>query len=419
MFLTGGDGINLDGGQLFSTRVENVGSLPTTTFGVGQQVFYNNAPYWKTASGWVSVPPAPYKTLYVDLGYPNVYPYFSSIANAQNYARTNLSGYYVCFEIYNCNPEDITFTSTDNYIFSLKYNVASADYAKGTLTVSATYTYPFAITGNATLTNLYVSGGSSSYTSVVNVRKVTGNATFKANYKADVYITEANTIILSTTADTQAANGFSIDGMYCATMEINGGGTSFNNAMCRTTIGFNYINYLDFSCILGGEFNFTTRVIDTASITCGDTTINRHTYIFFNGTRITRQTTVAGHGGTSTQYYLYIYFRGCQLCSGSVDRTGTSLDYSLGIWSHLYAKVFLENCTVDSRYTSQYGIKFLSSGTTSVLNMAFTKVISTAASIYNPGANAMTVVAQYSTCRQTIGSNITITGTLTQNAAFF
>lgn len=81
-------------------------------------------------------------------------------------------------------PEDITFTSTDNYILSLKYNVASADYAKGSLTIGATYPYPFAITGNATLTNLYVSGGNSSYTSVVNVRKVTGNATFKVNYKA-------------------------------------------------------------------------------------------------------------------------------------------------------------------------------------------------------------------------------------------
>ena len=419
MFLTGGNGLNLDGGQLFSTRVENVGALPTSTFGVGQQVFYNNAPYWKTASGWVSVPPAPYKTLYVDLGYPNVYPYFSSIANAQTYARTNFSGHYVCFEIYNCNSEDITFTSTDNYIFSLKYNVATADYAKGTLTVSSTYIYPFAITGNATLTNLYVSGGSASYMSVVNVRKVTGNTTFKVNYKADVYISEANAITLSTTNDTQAANGFSIDGMHCATMEITGGGTSFNNATCRTTIGFNYINYLNFNCILGGEFNFTTRVIDTASIACGDVVISRHTYVYFYGTRVTRQTVVSGHSDASTQYYLYIYFRGCQLCSGSVSRSGASLDHSIGIWSHLYAKVFLENCAIDSSYTSQYGVKFLAVNTNSTLFMAFTKVISTAASIYNPGTNVMTVVAQYSTCRQAIGSNITITGTLTQNTAFF
>lgn len=419
MFLTGGSGLNLDGGQLFSTRVENVDALPTSTFGVGQQVFYNNAPYWKTASGWVSVPPAPYKTLYVDLGYPNAYPYFSSITNAQTYARTNLSGYYVCFEIYNCNSEDITFTSTDNYIFSLKYNVATADYAKGTLTVSSTYIYPFAITGNATLTNLYISGGSASYMSVVNVRKVTGNTTFKVNYRADVYISEANVITLSTTSDTQAANGFSIDGMYCAKMEINGGGTSFNNATCRTTIGFNYINYLDFNCILGGEFNFTTRVIDTASVVCGDAVISRHTYVYFYGTRVTRQTTVSGHGYAITQYYLYIYFRGCQLCSGSVNRSGASLDHSLGIGSNLYAKVFLENCAIDSSYTSQYGVKFLSASTNSALIMSFTKVISTAASIYNPGTTAMTVVAQYSTCRQAIGSYITVTGTLTQNTAFF
>ena len=419
MLLTGGNGLNLDGGQLFSTRVENVDALPTSTFGVGQQVFYNNAPYWKTASGWVSVPPAPYKTLYVDLGYPNVYPYFSSIANAQSYARTNLSGHYVCFEIYNCNSEDITFTSTDNYVFSLKYHVATPDYAKGTLTVSATYIYPFAITGNATLTNLYVSGGSTTYMSVVHICNVTGNATFKVNYKADVYISEANAIVLSTTSDTQNAYGFSIDGMYCATMEITGGGTSFNNATCRTTIGFNYINYLNFNCVLGGEFNFTTRVIDTASIACGDTVINRHTYIFFNGTRIMRQTVVAGHGQASTQYYLYIYFRGCQLQSGSVDRSGASLDYSLGIWSNLFAKVFLENCAINSSYVSQYGVKFLAVNTNSTLLMAFTKVISTAASIYNPGTNVMTVVSQFSTCRQAIGSNINITGTLTQNAAFF
>ena len=132
-----------------------------------------------------------------------------------------------------------------------------------------------------------------------------------------------------------------------------------------------------------------------------------------------RQTVVSGHGGTSTQYYLYIYFRGCQLCSGSVDRSGASLDYSLGIWSHLYAKVFLENCAINSNYTSQYGIKFLSSEMTTVLNMAFTKVISTAASIYNRGANTMTVVSQYSTCKQAVGSNIAIAGILAQNAAYF
>ena len=413
--------LDVDGGELVNARIENVTSLPTTTYGVGRQVFYSGKPYWWNGSAWLTIPPVPYRTLYVDIGYPNIYPYFSSVANAQTYARNNFSLGYVTFEIYNTpvdNIESITFNSTDNYYLTLNYNTGTSDAINGSLTIATTYAKPFVISGNGVFEYLNIYGGSTSYTSIVKVAKVTSQANLYATNKLYIDIAESNQINIGTTGGTAAQPKSSLDfrvtGKTCDTMNITSGGTAPNYYYGRFIVDVSYVRVLTYSGIQGGEYNIRCKVIGELIINCGDAVLTRHTRIYIYGARITQRCSIAGHGVASTQYYLYAYFQNCHIVAHS------DYDHAIVIDPVLYAKVFIDSSILNCEYSNQYGVKILTSTTINTqLYISQSKIISLSTSIYNAGTVTFTVVSQSSTCRQPIGSYVTVTGTLTQNTAFF
>lgn len=411
--------LDVDGGELVNARIENVTSLPTTTYGVGRQVFYSGVPYWWDGAEWLTIPQAPHSTMYVDTGYPNIYPYFSTVANAQTYARNNFSTWYVTFEIYNTGNETITFNSTDNYYLTLNYNTGTSDAINGSLTIATTYAKPFVISGNGVFEYLNIYGGSTSFTSIVKVAKVTSQANLYATNKLYIDIAESNQINIGTTGGTAAQPKSSLDfrvtGKTCDTMTITSGGTAPNYYYGSFIVDVGYVRVLTYAGVQGGEYNIRCKVIGELIISCGDASISRDTRFYVYGTRITQRCSISGHGSsTPSQYYLYAYIQNCHIAANS------SYDHAVVVEAISYAKVFIDSSILNCPFSTQYGIRVVvTSNINAQLYISQSKIISVLSSIYNTGTATFTAVSQSSTCRQPIGSYVTVTGTLTQNTAFF